>query len=233
MSREVGVQQMALEALAQQCAQETDLYFKQKIHDTRYCFELFRRAIQEGSKAAWDLICIQYDALVTGWVTRHYGFASSGEEAQDFVNEAFRKIFSTITAERFGRFSDLGALLRYLKLCVHSVIVDFMRATDYANLSAWEETSENVRMEDPSPEEQAMDVSERQKLWELLLPRLHDEKERLVIYGSFVLDLKPQELLDQFSNVFSSIDEIYRVKQNVIARLRRDIEFRKLFGMGD
>lgn len=233
MSFDVGVQQMDLQVLAQRCAQETNLYFKQKVHDTQYCFELFRRAIQERSKAAWEMICTQYEALVTGWVTQHYGFAASGEEAQFFVNGAFGKISGTMTADKFGRFSDLSSLLRYLKLCVHSVIVDFTRSTDYTNVSALEETSEVEKAGDPSPEEQAVDQSERRNLWDLLNSRLHDEKERLVIHGSFVLDLKPQEILDHFRGKFSDIDEIYRIKQNVITRLRRDVEFRKLLGMDD
>jgi hypothetical protein len=75
-----------------------------------------------------------------------------------------------------------------------------------------------------------MDRANRQMLWNLLRARLHDEKERVVIHATFVLDLKPQEILDYFRYVFNDIDEIYRVKQNVILRLRRDPEFRKLFG---
>lgn len=233
MTHEVSVQQMAVEALAQRCEHETNLYFKRQSHDTRYCFELFRRAIQEGSKTAWDKICEQYEALVKGWVIQHYGFAASGEEAEYFVNGAFGKISGTITAEKFAKFTDLGSLLRYLKLCVHSIIVDFTRSIDYANLSAWEETSEAESSADPSPEEQAIDQSERRTLWDLLEARLHDRKERLVIHGSFVLDLKPHEILDQFPGEFSDIDEIYRVKQNVISRLRRDSELRNLLGLDD
>jgi hypothetical protein len=232
MSREVGVQQMALDTLAQQCAQETDLYFKQKVHDNRYCFELFRRAIQEGSKAAWDLICSQYEALVTGWVIKHYAFSSSGEEAQYFVNGAFGKISGTITAEKFARFTDLGALLGYLKLCVHSVIIDFSRTSDFSNIVSLDSALKQ-KSSDPSPEEHALEQSEGRTLWNLLESRLHDRKERLVMHGSFVLDLKPQELLEHFRGEFSDIDEIYRIKQNVINRLRRDSDFRKFLGMDD
>jgi hypothetical protein len=233
MTHEVKLQHMGVDALAQQCAHETNLYFKHKDHDTRYCFELFRRALQEGSKAAWDKICEQYDALVRGWVIQHHGFSTSGEEAEYFVNGAFGKISGTLTADKFGNFSDLGSLLRYLKLCVHSVIIDFARSADYANLSAWEEIAEDEKSGEPSPEEQTMDQSERRTLWDLLETRLHDRQERLVIHGSFVLDLKPQEILEHFRDTFSDIDEIYRVKQNVITRLRRDTEFRKLLGFDD
>jgi hypothetical protein len=70
-------------------------------------------------------------------------------------------------------------------------------------------------------------------MWEWMNAWLEDDKERRVIYGLFVLALKPQELFDHFRNLFNEVDEIYRVKQNVIARLRRDPEFRKLLSEGD
>lgn len=232
MSHELKLQQMSVEDLAQRCAQETERYFHQQSHDSKYCFELFRRAIQETDQAAWDIICVQYQPLVSGWVRQHHGFQDSGEEIQYFINGAFGKIFSTITSSRFDGFSDLGSLLRYLKLCVHSVIVDYNRSAEQVRLYPLEEASESVST-DPAVEEQQMDRAYQRSFWDWINARLNDEKERSVIYGSFVLALKPQEIYDLFRNRFSDIDEIYRVKQNVISRLRRDPEFRKLFGEDD
>ncbi len=232
MSHEINPQLLTLVDLAQRCEQETNLYFKHQGHDTRYCFELFRRAIQDGDKSVWELICVQYQQLVAGWVHQHYGFEASGEEVQYFVNGAFGKISGTITPEKFGSFSDVGSLLRYLKLCVHSVIIDHNRTVDHTNLYALDDASEEESA-DPSPEDQAMDRSYRQSLWDLINARLLDEKERAVVYGSFVLDLKPQELYALFRNLFSDVDEIYRVKQNVLSRFRRDPEFRKFLGEDD
>jgi hypothetical protein len=230
MSDEILPRQMAVALLAQKCRQETNNYFKHHDHDDRYCFELFRRAIQEQDKYAWDVICTQYQSLVTGWVSQHSGFELSGEEAEYFVNGAFGKISGTLSAEKFQSFSDLGYLLRYLKLCVHSVITDYNRAADYADISALDE-AEDEQAPEMSPEEQALDQSNRQAFWNMTRARLHDEKERVVIHGSFVLDLKPQEIYEYFQNVFSDVDEIYRVKQNIISRLRRDSEYRKLLGL--
>ena len=78
-----------------------------------------------------------------------------------------------------------------------------------------------------------MDRSDQKALWDFVNARMNGEKERSVVYGSFMLDLKPQELYDHFRGVFSDVDEVYRVKQNVLARLRRDPEFRKLLGGND
>jgi len=232
MSHESQFPDMSPGELAGRCEQETERYFHQQSHDPRYCFELFRRAIQAGDQAAWDIVCNQYQPLVTGWVRQHSGFQNSGEEIQYFVNGAFGKIFSTITPVRFDGFSDVGALLRYLKLCVHSVIVDYNRSAEQMSLYPLEEASNTVST-DPAVEEQEIDRAHQKTFWEWINTRLNDDKERAVIYGSFVLALKPQEIFDLFPNRFTDIDEIYRVKQNVISRLRRDPEFRKLMDEDD
>jgi len=232
MSHETNLQQMAVADLAQRCADETELYFHHQTHDTQYCFELFRRAIRERDQSAWEMICQQYQPLVTGWVRQHPRFESSGEEIQYFVNGTFGKIAGTLTPEKFGGFSDIASLLSYLKMCVHSVIFDYSRRIDQLNLHDLDEASEEVA-DDALPEEQVLEQSYRQAFWDLINVRLHDEKERLVIRGAFVLDLKPQEIFEHFRNVFSDVDEIYRVKQNVLSRLRRDPEFRNFLGTDD
>ena len=232
MSHETSLQNMTVTDLALKCGQETESYFQHRSHDTRYCFELFRRAIRDRDRFAWDTICLQYQPLVTGWVRQHPRFEGSGEEVQYFVNGAFGKIAGVLTPDKFGGFSDLGSLLRYLKMCVHSVIVDYIRSGEQTRQSSLEEAPE-VAVADAAPEDEVLDRASSQSLWEWLNSRLLDEKERKVIHGLFVLDLKPQELYQHYQSVFKSVDEVYRIRQNVIARLRRDEEFRKLLGDDD
>ena len=59
----------------------------------------------------------------------------------------------------------------------------------------------------------------------MILGRLKNDQERRVIYCSYVLDLKPNQIYDQYKNIFHSVREIYQIKENVLARLRRDQEF--------
>jgi hypothetical protein len=232
MSNEDKPQNMAVTDLGDRCAHQTQLYFQHQLHDPKYCFELFRRAIGKRDQAAWELICLQYQALVAGWVRQHSRFEESGEEVQYFVNGAFAKIAISLTPEKFAGFSDIGSLLRYLKMCVHSVIMDYIRLAEQERFAPLEDASEEGSPE-PTPEERAIDRSEQQMLWDLINSRLQDEQERSVIYGSFVLALKPQEILSLFPNRFKDVDEIYGVKQNIVSRLRRDPEFRNLFGFED
>jgi hypothetical protein len=60
---------------------------------------------------------------------------------------------------------------------------------------------------------------------------MQSEQERRVIYGSFALALKPREIYAQSGELFDDVKEVYRIKENVLARLRRDAELRKLLGL--
>lgn len=225
---------LTLTELVHQCTQETERYFQGQINDPHYCFELFRRAIVEHDQAAWEAIHAQYQALVAGWVKRHRSFETSGEEVQYFVNRAFEKIWVALTPNRFGHFLDLGALLRYLKMCVHSVITDYNRSHDQADV--FDPTGESgAEKSEPGPtvEDQGLDEADRRKFWDWIGARLHNENERRVVYGSFVLSLKPREIYAQFPEMFHDVGEVYRIKQNVLARLRRDPDFNQFVGEDD
>ena len=112
--------------------------------------------------------------------------------------------------------------MAYCKMCVHSEVVDALRT----NQQTAAELDES--MEAPAPNQ-----TPDQQLWDYILPRLKDEQERLVIQGLFLYGMTPKDLWNRFRSRFSDMSEIYRVKQNVIARLRRDAAFRQLFGADD
>lgn len=234
MTHEGDPEYLSLTDLARICAHQTELFFHRKDHDTRYCFELFKRAISENDQTAWEIIYEQYQTLVTGWVKQHRGFEVSGEEAQYFVTGAFGKISSILTAEKLSNFSDLQSLLYYLKMCVHSVITDNTRSLGHANSQiSFEDLGFDITTTDPAVEDDVLDKLDNQAFWVQINERLKDEKEHLVMKGIFVLALKPREICDHFGDVFSEVEEVYRIKQNILARLRRDPYFHKLLGKDD
>ncbi len=220
--------------LANRCAKETERFFHGQSYEPQPCFELFRRAILEHDLFAWEAVYTQYQSLVGRWVQQHPGFEASGEEVQYFINRAFEKIWVALTPNKFRDFMQLGSLLSYLKMCTHSAITDHTRSLRLAELVALtEEVSFEKGEQGSSIEDHAIEHTDRQQFWDSISARLHDEKERQVVYGSFFLALKPREIYDQFRNMFNSIDEVYLIKQNVLARLRRDPELIKLIGKND
>ena len=229
MASRTDVLPLTLASIAHRCARETELFFQRLRHDPRYCFELFRRAIMDHDQHAWDLVYYQYRALVAGWVERHSAFPASGEEVQYYVNRAFEKMWVAMTPGKFGHFSNLKSLLRYLQMCVHSAILDRVRKAELPLVDIEAADSGAWATEDSSlTGDQALDRVHRQEFWREVNTRLKNDKERQVVYGSFVLALKPRELCAHFQDTFRDVKDVYRVKENVLARLSRDTELQKL-----
>jgi DNA-directed RNA polymerase specialized sigma24 family protein len=213
---------LPLGQLAQECAAQSERYFQRQDSDPSYCYELLRRAILERQQQAWTLFYNQYRPLVASWVLRHPAFVQSGEEVQYFVNSAYEKFWSALSPAKFEYFPDLKGLLRYLQTCVHSVIIDQIRLAEHRALPL------NLDVA-PAGSPSMIDRAAREEFWRWLEARLNNEKERRVIYGSFFLDLKPRELYAEFNTLFRDVGEVHRVKENVLARLRRDPELRAYF----
>jgi DNA-directed RNA polymerase specialized sigma24 family protein len=227
MSPHTDLRLLTLAGIAHRCRRETALFFQRQSYDPRYCFELFRRAIVGHDQRAWELIYAQYRPLVAGWVERHSAFPDSGEEIQYFVNRAFEKMWAALNSDKFSHFSDLGSLLRYLQMCVHSVILDQVRVAERCVVGVQaEDLAAEKSTIGPIIEDQALNRVHRQEFWREINARVRDEKEHRVVYGSFILALKPRELYARFQETFRDVNEVYRVKENVLARLRRDAALR-------
>lgn len=222
-----AIHSLSLAALAQHCAEESDHFFHRREHDPRYCFELFRRAIVAHDQRAWATICDNYRPLVGGWVRRNRAFASSGEEIDYFVNGAYAKMWSAMSPQKFAGFADLKSLLRYLQLCTTSVIMDHARSAEYHEML--EDLPPGVEESDAEAvEDVALARKEREEFWQAIGQRLNDDKERLVLHYSYVVGFKPGQIYDEKRELFEDVREIYRIKENVLARLRRDSALQEL-----
>lgn len=223
MSHENELQHLPVEDLAQRCAQETDLYFNRKDFDTRYCFELFRRAIVVRDNDAWNAVYAQYASEVEKWVYRHPEFAFLNEEAQDFIVQAFGRFSKYFTAEKFTNSRNLAAILSYLQMCVNGAITDTWRKLRRVQIEQESREEEQEFSEsDPTPE----DLLQNDEFWRLIKNKAKDS-EYIVVYASFYLALSPREILAEYPGEFSSVKEIYQHKANFLERLARDEEIKE------
>jgi hypothetical protein len=227
---QLGLQALSLSGLRHHCAQESDRFFHRQEHDPRFCYELFRRAMLERDEGAWAGIYQQYQRLVLHWVERHPTFHAVSEEAQFFMNRAFEKMWLGITPDKFPTFADLKALLCYLQMCVHSVMIDFARQKESRLvLEAVEDAEPQLAVRgtasgtarNTAVEDRIAAHLDRQALWQWLQAQCKDAKEAAVLEGIFVLALKPREVQDHYPRLFGSVNDVYRVKENLLARLRR------------
>lgn len=226
---------LGLGGVAHRCGQETRRFFRRERHDPRFCFELYRRAIVERNPDAWALVYRQYQPLVAGWVEGHPSFRTSGEEIQYFVNRAFEKIWAALSPDKFHRFPNLPSLLRYLQMCTHSAIVDHIRKREVPVVESDVEGNPwgDGPTGSPKQRSRALDRLDREDLWRQVDARLKDDRERAVVYGSFVLALKPAEIEARCPGLFRDVKDVYRVKENVLARLGRDTELQRILRGGE
>jgi DNA-directed RNA polymerase specialized sigma24 family protein len=241
----VGSTRMDLRDLSEGCAQESQDYLRGQDNRANACFELFRRAFVERDQGAWTKIFLLFEPQVTRWVTKHPSFPHSQEEAQYFANRAFEKMWASIDAAKFARFNHISGLLRYLKMCTASVIIDHVRTREKLRPASWEDLEQSDQPESvdvldhfhlSGPGEPVEDAVfarlEAQELWQLLLELVADSREQRVLYASFMLGLKPRQVFEHYPGEFDSVDHVYRIKENLLARLKRNPELAGRFSPG-
>jgi hypothetical protein len=221
---------MDLATLQRHCRIESERFFRGQPHDTRFAYELFRRALVERCDAAWEYLFHQYRALVESWVRRSSAFSSTGESSEYFVGSVFARFWQAITPERFAAFPTLGSLLHYLHLCATCVVIDCARAQSWAEIVPDERARARDQMLD-APDEEAINRVTREEFWRSIDALLMCDAERFVLYHSFIMGRKPGEIYKMRRDLFGSVAEVYNVKRNILGRLSRNRELRRLAGM--
>jgi hypothetical protein len=219
--------QMEIGALMRRCMIESERFYRGQPHDTSFAYELFRRALVERDEVAWEHIYTHYSSLVESWVRRSGAFAGSGESSEYFVGMAFTRFWRAITPERFASFSTLPSLLHYLQLCAGCVVIDSVRAQSWAEMLPEEAIPFDCAAH-TSPDEEAMERVNRQEFWSYISAQLHDEAERVLVFNFFVLGMKPGDIYDHRQDLFTSVKDVYNVKRNVLGRLSRNSELRRM-----
>jgi DNA-directed RNA polymerase specialized sigma24 family protein len=212
---------MDLATLVRRCQAETERFYHGQPNDSRFAYELFRRALVERDEAAWTQLYHDYRVMVERWVHRTNGVAGSGESSEFFVVEAFTRFWRAIPPERFASFPTLGTLLNYLQRCAASVVIDRVRCRAWAEMLP-EEAIPIEHGPQTSPDEEALARVDRAEFWEHIGAQLRCAVERALVYDSFVLGMKPAEIYKRRPELFTSIGEVYTIKRNVLTRLRHD-----------
>jgi len=220
------VEQMSLGALVQCCIRESERYHRSQPHDTRFAYELFRRALAQRDEAAWERLYQLYRPMVEYWVRRHSAFGGSGESCDFFVGAAFTRFWRAISAENFGSFPNAASLLRYLRCCTECAVIDGSRRQSHADavpeaLMAQEPASQ------PTPDEEVLARVERQEFWQYLGSLLRNEAEQVVVHAAFVLGMKPLAIQAARPDLFASVGDVYNIKRNLLERLGRNQELRR------
>jgi len=218
--------QRPLAEIARVCREETERFLRNEPTHDHHCWELFRRAVNGRDAAAWEAIVRQYHPIVLAWLRRHPAAPASRADDDYWVNRVFERFWSAVGPERFAAFPNLRAMLRYLKMCAHSVLLDEVRVRSAAKIQPLTDAlAETTGVPDSTAA-----VVERlagSALWEIVAAEAGDEAETLVLRLCLVLNIKPREVFERHPDRFATVADVYRVKRNLLDRLRRNPALRE------
>src|SRR5258707_6456404 len=173
---------LPLSQVIRNCQEQTLNYIHKRISDTKYCFELFRRALAERNNDALNAVYEIYRSLVEGWAGRHPMLALTNETAEYFALAAFRSFQFAIRPERLSNFADVPQILRYLATCVDTSIKQYVRRFPQDELFQPDQDFGYT----PDFEEKIR----TQKLWEFICELLEDENSILLAQCFYVYQMK-------------------------------------------
>src|SRR5438128_2583506 len=116
--------QLTIADLVAACRAETNRFRGGEACSDGYCFELFRRAVCHRDDDAWAAIMEQYRGLVLSWLRQHSASSAVQEDDDYWITRTFERFWMAVGPERFAHFGELGGVFQYLKMCVHSVLLD-------------------------------------------------------------------------------------------------------------
>jgi hypothetical protein len=228
MSSSENPRQLQIAELQKRCMQETHRFMQGLGGEAWHCYEIFRRAVVEKSEGAWQVVDSQYRRQLRRWVEQHPRFLDFDEEADLFVNLALEKFWKRdFSAAEFSGFPNLKAILAYLKTCVASAITDFWRHQQRVMETLYldEIGTQPALSQALSYQERLEGGMEQDDFWAALRQWVDDEAMFLVLYESFVLDMKPVEIFERHVQMFDGVRKVYRLKAKALMVLGR--EFRE------
>ena len=210
---------VSLSALAELSMREIDNYRRGEPSNDQYSLEIFRRAMLEGDNAAWTLLEDRFKDFLLSSFRRHpkSETASRLDSPENYVARAFARFWLATVHNRQLEFTTLAAALHYLRVCLNSTIVDTLRAYARPREVALPETDFGW---EPAAEYHDDDSD----LWEVLSGILPNERERRLAYLLYYCNLKPREIVRVCPQEFSEVEEIYRLRRNIMERAQRSVD---------
>jgi DNA-directed RNA polymerase specialized sigma24 family protein len=219
-------ERMSVADLAERARTEMDRYLRHEPSCDAYAFELFRRAICAQDPRAWEALYAQYHDLLYTWVRRHPASHTCPGEDEVWVADAFARFWQSMNPERFRTFPSIAAVLRYMKLCVHSVLLDDVRARSRAHVFTQAYERDDASLAGADMVEVWIGDVDACALWDAVSAEVRDEAEAVVARQCLGLGMKPRAVFEHKTAVFPRVEDVYRVKRNLLERLQRNATIR-------
>ncbi|MBN1661040.1 MAG: sigma-70 family RNA polymerase sigma factor [Anaerolineae bacterium] len=207
---------LTTEELAQRCQEESRRRIHQSVGAASSCWELFRRALDQGDEQAWRALFAQYRLLVLSWASELC------LEPDDLMTEVLARFWVALRNRDFAsHFPTIGQVMRYLKRCTRAYAMDWQRATRRRTRrqASWSVDETPLT---PSYEDDVLRDVDVKEFRTLLHSKLKDDLERLVFEQSYEHGLKPREIAAGFPEMFEDGRRVSAIKARVLSRLLDD-----------
>lgn len=205
---------MSVPALAARCLREINSYRRGETQDIPACLELFQRARAQHDEVALEAMRHYFSKFLRDWIGRHpqAEVACRFESEEYYTAQAFERFWQAVIHRQEREFGTLTATLAYLRASLNGVILDALRAYSQSSTVAFLET-------DGTGEPVAESDENGGRLWEIIQGMLPNEREQRVAYLLFHCGLQPGEIIRGSPQEFSDMQEVARVRRDIIARL--------------
>ncbi|MBV8822207.1 MAG: hypothetical protein JO123_05400 [Ktedonobacteraceae bacterium] len=210
--REYPLHSMSLPLLAEYCAWELALYQHSEAYKDQHCVELFRRVTILRDAAAWQVARQCFTDIIYHWLRTHPDREALCQlnSEEYYVAAAYARFWQATTIERRLVIPSLAIGLHYLRISLNCAVLEALRSAAKPAISVLEQVTQ-------SPSQTR---SETEALWEKMQHLLSDEHDRRLAYLLYYCGLKPREIVQLYPQVFGDVQEIYRLRCRIVARLQ-------------
>lgn len=210
---------LSVSVLTPLCKDELDRLERGEPGHDQYSVELVRRALVQQDALAREAVQLCFKETMHHWMHSHPNreAACRLESEEHYVAQAFERFWQATTSNQWVEFNRLSAVLRYLCASLNGVIMDTLRAY-----------SRPGEVSLPEPEEpgkpQGEDNTDSNEVWDILKTVLSTPGEQRMAYLLFHCGLKPREIVHFYPQEWSDVQEISRLRHNLMERLLRNAD---------
>jgi hypothetical protein len=195
--------------LAGRSKEEINRYQRGDSVEDSSTLQMLSLARLHNDEQTWRVIEQCFAPLALSWIRRHPRY----EEACRVKTER-RYLMLTLNRFKHGlveqnlTFSSLAGVVRYVQVCVNSVLLDTVRS------AAWlEKINQHELLISTNGTDQCADAALLQRL-------LSDEREQRLAYLLFHCGLSPREIVQTCPSEFADLEEIYQLRRSLMAHLQ-------------
>lgn len=206
---------MSIKILTDNCREQTQRYYRQEKHDTKYCYELFRRFFEDNCDKALNALYTVYKPHVWHWVKSHRYFYKINATEDEIIIDSMSHFVFALRRHPFSHFSTIGALLSYWRMCVNSII-----------MNQWHRNERRKALENAgwdSKEVLSFDNNVlKTTIWERVQKILQNSDDQMLARLIYLYDMKPRQIVKEHPEIWNDPDTVRVAQQRIKRHLKKD-----------